>query len=211
MSVSHHPPVLWAQRKDKLFVTIDVQDCVNPKLKLEKRDESADSAVLKFSGIVGDGSSVDVLLELHGDVNAAEAKVSVTGRHVLVVVPKKAEGFWPRLTKDKQPRFVSVDWSKWVDEDEEDEAPEFDLSSMGQFGGLDQFDSDDDEDEEDEPPPETTQDKPKPATETTQPQPNPSETEMQKPDTKDPEPAKQESGECEKKGCETCHEKTGET
>ena len=148
MSVSHHPPVLWAQRKDKLFITIDVQDCVHPKLKLEKLEDESQATLLKFSGVVGDGSSVEVLLELHDDVNSPQAKVSVTGRHVLVVVPKKTEGFWPRLTKHKQPRFVSVDWSKWVDEDEENEAPEFDMNSLGQLGGLEQFDSDDDEDEE---------------------------------------------------------------
>lgn len=145
---SVHPPVLWAQRKDKLFVTIDVQDSSNPKLKLNKRGEKSEETVLQFSGIAKGGSPIDVQLTLHGDVETSEAKVSATGRHVLVVIPKTTHGFWPRLTKDKTPRFVSVDWNKWVDEDEEDEKPDFDLSSMGQLGGLDQFDSDDDEEEE---------------------------------------------------------------
>jgi len=146
MSVVQHPPVLWAQRKDKLFVTINVQDCSNPKLKLDKTNGS-DVPQLRFTGKIGDGTPVEVELSLHGEVDQDQARVSVTGRHVVVVIPKKTEGFWPRLTKDKQPRFVSVDWGKWVDEDEEAEQPEFDMS---QFGALDQYDSDDDEEEPNE-------------------------------------------------------------
>ena len=148
MSVSH-PPVLWAQRRDKLFLTIDVQDCANPKLKFDASDEDKEKKALKFTGALADGTSVDVHLVLYGDIDTQETKVSVTGRHVLVVIPKKTEDFWPRLTKDKQPRFVSVDWSKWVDEDEGEDAPEFDMSNMG-LGGMDQFNSEDEEDEDDE-------------------------------------------------------------
>jgi hypothetical protein len=39
------------------------------------------------------------------------------------VIPKKAAGFWPRITKAKG-KFhnIKIDWSLWVDEDEIDEA-----------------------------------------------------------------------------------------
>merc|ERR1712060_929439 len=52
---------------------------------------------------------------------------------------KEAE-YWPRITKEKVKNSrITVDWSKWVDEDEEDEAPEmggdFDPSAMQGFGG----------------------------------------------------------------------------
>ena len=31
--------------------------------------------------------------------------------------------FWPRLIRDKfVTQFIQIDWQKWVDEDEEDEA-----------------------------------------------------------------------------------------
>lgn len=147
MSVTH-PPVLWAQRKDVLYVTIDVQDCTAPKVKLDDT-EGSESKTLKFSGVLTDSSTVEVQLELHKDVDSSKTKVSATGRHVVLVIPKIKEEFWPRLTKDKPPRFVSIDWSKWVDEDDEDDddRPAFD---MGQYGDLGDFDDDDDEDEDDE-------------------------------------------------------------
>lgn len=42
-------------------------------------------------------------LELYGAVDADSSKISVTARHVVLVIVKKSgsEGFWPRLTNDK--------------------------------------------------------------------------------------------------------------
>jgi hypothetical protein len=38
------------------------------------------------------------------------------------------EEFWPRLLKNAQKvHFLKTDFDKWVDEDEQDEAPEDDL------------------------------------------------------------------------------------
>ena len=41
------------------------------------------------------------------------------------------EEFWPRLLEDKllEKNQVKIDWDRYVDEDEEDEAGEFDTSS----------------------------------------------------------------------------------
>lgn len=66
-------------------------------------------------------------------------------------------GFWKRLTKDdKKNNFIVVDWSKYVDEDEEEEegqkglGQDWDPSMMQNFnpgmGGADDDDSDDDDD-----------------------------------------------------------------
>jgi hypothetical protein len=47
----------------------------------------------------------------------------------------KAE-YWPRLTKDKAKlHFLKTDFDKWVDEDEQDAAPE-DSDYMGGMGGA---------------------------------------------------------------------------
>ena len=42
MATSLHPTVLWAQRKDKIFVTIDVQDC---KVRIEPTLHALDRRV----------------------------------------------------------------------------------------------------------------------------------------------------------------------
>jgi hypothetical protein len=45
------------------------------------------------------------------------------------------EEFWPRLLKDnKKVHFLKTDFDKWVDEDEQDEAPEDDFGGMGGMG-----------------------------------------------------------------------------
>lgn len=45
----------------------------------------------------------DLDLELYGAVDQDSSKISVTARHIVLVIAKKpgAEGFWPRLTLDK--------------------------------------------------------------------------------------------------------------
>ena len=65
-------------------------------------------------------------LQLHGAVNVDESKWNTKGRNIIMNVAKK-EGddsdFWPRLTKEKMKHpHIHVDWDKWVDEDEEEEA-----------------------------------------------------------------------------------------
>ena len=80
-----------------------------------------------------------------------------------IVKKNPEQEYWPRLTKDKiKNSHIQIDWSKWVDEDEENEAKpmgdEWDGNNMNDFGmggaGMGGFggegDSDDEEEEEEE-------------------------------------------------------------
>lgn len=70
-----------------------------------------------------------------------QGSVYVThGKATEVIIKKKEEGpHWPRLTKDKiKLHWLSVDWARDIDEDEEDATKKFDLgnydpSQMGDF------------------------------------------------------------------------------
>jgi hypothetical protein len=44
-----------------------------------------------------------------------------------MIVKKEAEKkYWPRLLKaEGKPRWLAADWSRWTDEDEENEKPDF--------------------------------------------------------------------------------------
>lgn len=97
----------------------------------EKVDLSADK--LGFSGESGQ-KKYALDLQLYGEVDFEASKWTKTGFHLLVVLEKKDKNaaFWPRLTKLAQKNsYIQVDWSKWVDEDEEEEDPNKGL------GGLD--------------------------------------------------------------------------
>jgi hypothetical protein len=77
-------------------------------------------------------------LELYSEIDEAHTKVNHTAKNVQLVLRKKElkEEFWPRLLKEaKKVHFLKTDFDKWVDEDEQDEAPEDDL---GEFSTLSQ-------------------------------------------------------------------------
>jgi cytosolic prostaglandin-E synthase len=42
-------------------------------------------------------------------------------RTVEILLPKEEEGSWEKLQKGGKLKWLSVDWSKWVDSDEEGE------------------------------------------------------------------------------------------
>ncbi|BDA41642.1 probable co-chaperone protein p23-1 [Coccomyxa sp. Obi] len=178
------PKVQWAQRADKLYITIDLQDAKDPKVNISNDAEG------KFGKISfrGEGRSHATGLEKHEyaldldllkGVNPEESKISVSDRSIFLVVIKAddAQEHWPRLLQGKgKVTNVTVDWNKWVDEDEEEEGKkdDFDMSDLQNFqnfgggafgGGLGggmsgignveavQDDGDDSDDDDDDMPP----------------------------------------------------------
>lgn len=93
-------------------------------------------------------------LQLYGEIVVEESKQKVTDLHVQLSIAKKnkTEAHWPRLTREKgKLMWLTCDWNKWVDEDEEAEgkgAEDFGpMDDMpGDFGGGED-DSDEDEEE----------------------------------------------------------------
>lgn len=136
------PEVLWAQRSSKtdeaknfIYLTISVPDVKPANLKLQLKPQG-----LTFSGH-SDSLKRDyhVELEFYAEIDEKESKINHTAKNVEMVLRKKElkEEFWPRLLKDaKKVHFLKTDFDKWVDEDEQNEAPEDDLGGMGGMGGM---------------------------------------------------------------------------
>ena len=125
--------VLWAQRSNKtdpkknfIYLTISVPDVQKTNLKLDLQPQS-----LTFSGYSdSQKKEYHVVLEFYAEIDTAESKIHHTDKNVELVLRKKElkEEFWPRLLKDgKKVHFLKTDFDKWVDEDEQDEAPEDDI------------------------------------------------------------------------------------
>lgn len=132
--------VLWAQRSNKteaeknfIYLTISVPDVKEPKIELKSQS-------LTFSGYSESlKRSYAVTLEFYAEIDESASKYNHTPKNTQFVLRKKElkEEFWPRLLKDaKKVHFLKTDFDKWVDEDEQDEAPEDDLSQMGGMGGM---------------------------------------------------------------------------
>ncbi|BFY98597.1 hypothetical protein BsWGS_01637 [Bradybaena similaris] len=151
------PPVMWAQRKDKLLLTIQLENCNNPTITF--KDNS-----LHFHGKGGaTNTEYEVLLEFYKEIDPDTLKSHNTGREILFFIPKKqsAQGFWPRLLKDsKKAHYLKTDFNKWKDEDDSDSEANEDfnlddmMSSMGGLqgaGGAPDLDDQEDSDDEDLP------------------------------------------------------------
>ena len=83
------PTVLWAQRKDRLLITIDLPNPEHPRIDLE------DDGNMTFSATAGkDGEErrrYEVSLEFMHPVIAKDSKISVGNRQVFVMVMKTKE------------------------------------------------------------------------------------------------------------------------
>ena len=127
------PEFMWCQRCDRVYVTIKVADCLNAKVNVTQ------DHVLEFNG-TGHGmcGQRDYMLniELADAVLASECVWFVSGPNVRVRLQKAKSGpHWAGLLKAKRKMpQLKVDWSSWLDEDEENEcssAPNgFDVPAM---------------------------------------------------------------------------------
>ncbi|KAJ6852424.1 uncharacterized protein M6B38_255625 [Iris pallida] len=143
--MSRHPTTKWAQRSDKVFITIELPDAKDLKLTLQPDGQ--------FSFYATSGSDkipYELDFELYDKVNVEESKAAVGLRNICYLVKKAETKWWSRLLKQegKPPVYLKVDWDKWVDEDEEngvgDGFGDMDFSKLGIDDGDD--DSDDDAD-----------------------------------------------------------------
>lgn len=130
------PRVLWAQRKDIVYLTFEVFEAQN-----ESIETSATS--IKFSAMQpSNGDQYSCELEFYAEVDPSQTQQHKTDRAISLIL-KKADSespFWPRLVKSGKPHFVHTDFARWKDEDEVSEAeaeadPSMGMGMGGGFGG----------------------------------------------------------------------------
>ncbi|RUP17645.1 HSP20-like chaperone [Jimgerdemannia flammicorona] len=125
------PEVLWAQRDNLVYLTIQLTDIHEPTIKL-------DNDKLHFKGKgEHDQRWYEVELEFHDQVDPELSKQHLTARNLHFIIYKKGKmGYWPRLLKNKnKPHFLKTDFAKWRDEDDEDD--EAGPEGQDAFGGMD--------------------------------------------------------------------------
>ncbi|KAI5290077.1 hypothetical protein KEM54_002490 [Ascosphaera aggregata] len=145
MSNPIHPEVTWAQRsnptdpaKNILFIGINTPDVEQKDADLQITPTS-----IKLTAKSTKGLQYAVDLELFDEIVPEESKQKHSARGFDLVLRKKdlKEEYWPRLLKEKKKvHFLKTDFDKWVDEDEQDEAPDddmsgFDMSALQGMGG----------------------------------------------------------------------------
>ncbi|MCI02397.1 hypothetical protein A2U01_0023429, partial [Trifolium medium] len=110
-----HPEVLWAQRSDKVYLTVSLPDAKDVSVKCEPH------GLFTFSASKVQHESYNFSLELYGSIAPEGCKTKTSSRNILCSIQKGQRGWWKRLLKseEKPAPYLKVDWNKWCDEDEE--------------------------------------------------------------------------------------------
>lgn len=152
---THVPNIKWAERKDKLFVTIELTEVKDPKIDI------IDEKILTFTG-VADNKTYELKLELFDEVVKSESKWTLDTRNIFLNIKKKTKGpYWLYINKDKKKHnHIKPDWGLYIDEDDEDQAPQdfggfpgmggmggnfMDMGGMGGMEGMDDLPDEDDQ------------------------------------------------------------------
>ncbi|KAF2354336.1 CS domain [Trinorchestia longiramus] len=125
--------VMWAQRKNMIYITICVEDCKDAVVTIEP-------SKVFFKGTGGTEHKLyENTLELFEDIDAENSRKVVRDRNIEVMLMKKESGpFWPHLLKQKiKQHWLKVDFSKWKDEDDDSDVEGEDFQQMmQQMGSL---------------------------------------------------------------------------
>lgn len=166
MATDLHPRVLWAQRKDRVFASIQLEG-------IKDEEISIDTEKLTFRCKCA-GKSYHVELKFCDEIVPEESKQRKGGREFFFDMKKKNTDadYWPRLLKEKtKNQFIRVDFARWCDEDEQEDPKAagydeqgleammqqmggqqgFDPGQMGGMGGDDEIESEDDSDDDEIP------------------------------------------------------------
>ena len=146
-SQTQFPTLKWAQRKDRLYITILVVHTKKPSIDI------IDNKKLKYSGTDGE-KNYSFEIELFDEVLKDESKDNLDARNIFLNLKKKNPGpYWERLTKDtKKNHWIEIDWVYYTEEDEENEGkqPEFNGQDFGDMGEMDEDDVNDEGDLKDD-------------------------------------------------------------
>ena len=114
MSSNQFPILKWAQRKDKLFITINVVHAKKPKIEIKEKK-------MKYEGTDGK-KNYFFEIELFDEIDKENSKYTLDTRNIFLNLKKLKEGYWPRLTLNKiKYHWIEIDWNYFIDEDEEEE------------------------------------------------------------------------------------------
>ncbi|KAI8324186.1 HSP20-like chaperone, partial [Martensiomyces pterosporus] len=109
-----HPDVLWAQREDVVYLTIDLHDAQDAQIDLTPSS-------IDFKNTT-DGSQYAFHLDFFEGIDTEASKKSATGRRTMLVLQKAKKEWWPRLTKEKvRLNFLKTDFDHWKDEDDSED------------------------------------------------------------------------------------------
>lgn len=122
------PEFLWAQRKDQVYLTLNLPNVKKEEAKVSMKDEGK----VTFSGkggVLGKEGNYSLDITLLKGIKAGESVCKISPRSVVFRIKKADSGpYWERLLKPEGRNVhCKIDWQHWLDEDEDEDefAPSF--------------------------------------------------------------------------------------
>ncbi|KAI7880382.1 HSP20-like chaperone [Lichtheimia hyalospora FSU 10163] len=121
-----HPTVLWAQRQDLIYLTVQLMDITKPEIQVKP-----ESFHFKGQG-EKEQQEYGADIEFYAPVDVERSKQHLTPRNLTMIIYKQKEEYWPRLQKGGKLNFLKVDFARWRDEDDSEEE-----EGQDPMGGMD--------------------------------------------------------------------------
>ncbi|GER45761.1 HSP20-like chaperones superfamily protein [Striga asiatica] len=114
--MSRQPEVLWAQRSDKVYLTVSLPDAKDISVKCEPEGQ------FTFAAVGANGEPFSFTLQLYDNIAPQGCRTKTGLRNILCSIQKEQKGWWKRLLKseEKPAPYIKVDWNKWCDKDDEE-------------------------------------------------------------------------------------------
>ncbi len=107
-----NPEVLWAQSRERLFLTIRIVDLKEQNIEILEN-------CLKFNG-KNETNEFNLNLKLYKTIRPNDSSWSVKANRVEFSLRKDGNFFWSKLLEEKY-NNLRIDWSRWQDEDDSDD------------------------------------------------------------------------------------------
>ena len=127
-----NPEILWAQSRDKIFITINVENIEEQQIKMEP-------GVLNFVGKNNLGE-YNVDIKLLKTINSESSSWTIKPRCVTFILKKEPEVFWNKLSAHRY-NNLRVDWNKWdiVEDSEDDETKDMSYGDENMYNNFKDF------------------------------------------------------------------------
>ena len=123
------PAVKWAERNDRVFVTVEAPGAKADDVQVVLEDNGKFEFRWKQYALVA---------ELLKEIVKENSQWAFTGRSVVFDIVKKDEGYWNKLFKVPAGKFawLTVDWARWKDEDDDEDEDGADPMAGMDFSSL---------------------------------------------------------------------------
>ncbi|KAI6654744.1 hypothetical protein LOD99_2623 [Oopsacas minuta] len=113
------PFTRWAQREDKLYITLEVNNTNGLKSRHNIQEDRLEYFCVKE--IKGqEPVSYELKIDFYGKIDPQKTVMKENDKEISFVLFKLTKKFWPRLvSSEKKLHYLKTDFDRWIDRDDD--------------------------------------------------------------------------------------------